>query len=104
MPARRRSTSNRSVDPLGTALATAAGLLLLRFLLPAVAPYLLELAEHGTADPSGHVRLRARLLRRAVADFGATTASGFHGMAGATTEELLHAYARDHLGPSAVRR
>ena len=74
-----------------------------RFSLPAVAPYLLELAEHGTADPSGHVRLRARLLRRAVADFAATTASGFHGMAGATTEELLHAYARDHLGPGAVR-
>lgn len=74
-----------------------------RFSLPAVAPYLLELAEHGTADPSGHVRLRARLLRRAVADFAATTASGFHGMAGATTEELLHAYARDHLGRGAVR-
>lgn len=75
-----------------------------RFSLPAVAPYLLELAEHGTADPSGHVRLRARLLRRAVADFAATTASGFHGMAGATTEELLQAYARDHLGPSTVRQ
>jgi len=75
-----------------------------RFSLPAVAPYLLELAEHGTADPSGHVRLRARLLRRAVADFAATTASGFHGMSGATTEELLHAYARDHPGSSAVRR
>lgn len=69
-----------------------------RFSLPVVAPYLLELANHGTSDPSGHVRLRARLLRRAVADFAATTASGFHGMAGATTEELLDAYAGDRAG------
>jgi len=74
-----------------------------RFSLPAVAPYMLELADRGTSDPSGHVRLRARLLRRAIHDFAATTASGFHGMAGATTEELLHAYARDHLGGRGVR-
>jgi len=74
-----------------------------RFSLPAVAPYMLDLAERGTADASGHVRLRARLLRKAIEDFAATTASGFHGMAGATTEELLHAYARDHLRANAPR-
>ena len=74
-----------------------------RFSLPAVAPFLLELAEHGTADPSGHVRLRARLLHRAIADFAETTASGFHGTAGASTEELLDAYARD-LGRGTVKQ
>lgn len=68
-----------------------------RFSLPAVAPYLLELAERGTAGPAGHARLRARLLRDAVDDFAATTAVWFHPAPGATTAERLRAYARDHL-------
>ena len=67
-----------------------------RFSLPAVGSELLELAEHGSRDASANVRVRARLLRRAIDDLAATTASGFHGVAGATTEELLRAYARDH--------
>jgi hypothetical protein len=65
--------------------------------LPAVAPYLLDLAVRGTSRPAGHARLRARLLRDAVDDFAATTAAWFHPVAGATTEERLREYARDHL-------
>jgi voltage-gated potassium channel Kch len=68
-----------------------------RFSLPAVAPYLLELAERGTAGPAGPARLRARLLRDAVDDFAATTAAWFHLAASATTQERLREYARDHL-------
>jgi len=67
-----------------------------RFSLPAMGIELLELAERGSRDASGNVRVRARLLRRAIDDLAATTASGFHSLAGATTEELLRAYARDH--------
>jgi hypothetical protein len=68
-----------------------------RFSLPAVAPDMLTLAEEGASQAHAGARLRARLLRQAVDDFAATTASGFHGSSGATTEELLQAYARDHL-------
>lgn len=68
-----------------------------RFSLPAVAEYLLELAERGTSGPQGHARLRARLLRAAVDDFAATTAAWFHRADAATTQERLREYARDHL-------
>jgi hypothetical protein len=69
-----------------------------RFAMPSVAPYLLELARRGQRDQEpSRVRLRARLLGEAIDDFAATTAERFHGMRHGSTEELLHAYARDHL-------
>jgi hypothetical protein len=68
-----------------------------RFSLPAVAPYLLELAERGTGGPTGPARLRARLLRDAVDDFAATTAAWFDRASSATTEERLREYAPDHM-------
>jgi hypothetical protein len=71
-----------------------------RFSLPAVAPDLLALAEAGSREPSAGTRLRARLLREAVDDFAATTATGFHGSSAATTAELLQAYAQDHRTPT----
>ncbi|TMM03669.1 MAG: two pore domain potassium channel family protein [Actinobacteria bacterium] len=68
-----------------------------RFSLPAAAPYLLELGRRGRAeDRPDRVRLRAHLLLKAVDDLGRTTA-GFHGGRGDDSEELLRAYARDHL-------
>jgi ion channel len=68
-----------------------------RFSLPAAAPYLLELARRGTADGTpDRVRLRAHLLHSAVDDLG-KTAAGFHGGRADDVEEMLRAYARDHL-------
>ena len=68
-----------------------------RFSLPAAAPYLLELGRRGRAeDRPDRVRLRAHLLLKAVDDLGRTTA-GFRGGRGDDSEELLRAYARDHL-------
>jgi Ion channel len=69
-----------------------------RFSLAAVAPYVLELATRG-AEPASpaRVRLRATMLQRAVQDFAATTAEGFHGGRSDATPEALNAYARDHL-------
>jgi hypothetical protein len=68
-----------------------------RFSLPAAAPYLLELGRRGTAqDSPGHVHLRAHLLLKAVEDLGRTVA-GFHGGRTDSPDDMLAAYARDHL-------
>jgi hypothetical protein len=69
-----------------------------RFSLPGVMPWLLELAERGTGDDvPTRTQLRARMLRAAIDDFARTTAGRFRvDGAGATTAELLAAYARDH--------
>jgi hypothetical protein len=69
-----------------------------RFALPAVAPYLLDLARRGTRPAASEpVRLRARLLMEAIEDLARTTADRFHGVRGSSTEEVLEAYARDHM-------
>lgn len=74
-----------------------------RFSLPAVAPYLLELAQRGDRDGMpDRVRFRARVLLESVADLASTT-SGFHGVRAATAAEMLDAYARDHLKTERVR-
>lgn len=44
--------------------------------------------------------MRAAMLGEAVEDFSATIAAGFLGMPPAPVEEVLHAYARDHLHDS----
>ena len=68
-----------------------------RFSLPAAAPYLLELGRRGTArDAPDRVRLRAHLLLTAVDDLGRTVA-GFYGGRTDSSEDMLQAYARDHL-------
>lgn len=69
-----------------------------RFSLPVAMPYLLELAERGSAreSPPG-VRLRAVMLWEAIQDFATTMAERFHGEAGGSPTEALAAYARDHL-------
>jgi hypothetical protein len=69
-----------------------------RFSLPAVAPYVLELARRGTSDGTpDRLRLRADLLLRAVCDLGRTAAKLFHGDAEGRPDDMLRAYARDHL-------
>jgi hypothetical protein len=69
-----------------------------RFAMPTAAPYLRELAERGQRDHAApRARLRARLLSEAIDDFAATTAERFHGTRAESTDELLRAYARDHL-------
>jgi hypothetical protein len=68
-----------------------------RFSLPATLPALLDLARRGTdeAQPAG-VRLRAAMLTEAIDDL-AHALTPFHGGSHGTTDELLAAYARDHL-------
>jgi hypothetical protein len=69
-----------------------------RFSLPAVAPYLVELGRRGIAEGRpDRVRLRADMLLKVVDDLAKTTAARFHGQRAGTTDELLRAYARDHL-------
>jgi ion channel len=68
-----------------------------RFSLAASAPYLIELVDHGASREEAGVRLRAELLRQATDDLAATAAVRFHRDGGGTTEEVLRAYARDHL-------
>jgi hypothetical protein len=67
--------------------------------LPVALPYLLRLAERaGGEDSPPEVRLRAGMLRRAVEDLAERIASRtFLGLGGASTEEILKAYADDHL-------
>jgi hypothetical protein len=68
-----------------------------RFSLPGAAPYLLELGGRGTSgEHPDEVRLRARMLCRALDDL-ALTAADFHGQREGDTEDRLRAYARDHL-------
>jgi hypothetical protein len=69
-----------------------------RFALPASMPSLLRLAEAGCVeDVPAPVRLRATMLRDAIADFARTIAERFHGSPAQDTDELLDDYARDHL-------
>ena len=69
-----------------------------RFSLPAVAPYLLEVARRGAeAGRPDMVRAQAMLLLEAVDDLAATTATRFHGVHAESSEEILQGYARDHL-------
>ncbi len=68
--------------------------------LPSVMPYLLSLAERAiVADYPFEVRLRAAMLRNAIEDFSATlTSQKFLELPpSVSTEEVLEAYARDHL-------
>lgn len=68
-----------------------------RFSLAATAPYLLDLADRGSAEPvPNRLRLRARLLAEALGDLAATS-RGFHGADSQAPAELLEAFARDHL-------
>jgi ion channel len=69
-----------------------------RFSLPAVMPWLLELVDRSVSDRvPAPTRLRARMLRAAIDDFGRTTATRFHGAGAPDTAALLARYARDHL-------
>ena len=69
-----------------------------RFSLPAVAPYLLELARRGASKAMPEpVRVHALLLLEAIDDLAATTAARFHGVDAGSAEGVLRAYARDHL-------
>lgn len=69
-----------------------------RFSLPAVAPYLLDLARRGAAPEAPEaVRVQALLLLEAVEDLATTTGMRFHGSPGDSAEERLESYARDHL-------
>ena len=69
-----------------------------RFSLSLALPYVWELAVRGAEpDVDDRVRLRAVMLRDAVGDFAATVADRFHGHETEDTEDLLAAYARDHL-------
>jgi hypothetical protein len=69
-----------------------------RFALPASMPSLLRLAEAGCGqDVTGPVRLRATMLREAIADFAVTIATRFHKSGSEDTGDLLDDYARDHL-------
>jgi len=73
--------------------------------LPLVLPYLLRLAERaGGADLPPEVRLRASMLRGAVGAISAMLASkAFLGLSSGSTEEVLEAYARDHLRAAASK-
>lgn len=69
-----------------------------RFALSAALPYVFDLAEKGSdPDVDERVRLRAVMLRDALGDFATTVADRFHKTSTDDTEELLEAYARDHL-------
>jgi hypothetical protein len=69
-----------------------------RFALSAAMPYVWELAQQGAGDDTDdNVRLRAVMLSDAIGDFAVTVAERFHGDRNEGTEELLDAYARDHL-------
>ena len=68
-----------------------------RFSLPATMPKLLALAHRGLDESlPPRVRLRATMLHEAIDDF-AQTAQAVHRLPGRTTEDLLRAYADDHL-------
>jgi voltage-gated potassium channel Kch len=69
-----------------------------KFSLPLAMPYLFRLAEQGNgADHAPQVRRRAAMLGAALEDFSTTITSSFLAMTAAPAEEVLHAYARDHL-------
>lgn len=65
--------------------------------LSAMLPYLLDLAERGSADRAPEaVRLSSTVLRRALDDFASTLGTQFLNLSSTPTEEVLKAYARDH--------
>lgn len=69
-----------------------------RFALPVAIPYAWDLALQGAdADVDDRARLRAVMLRDAIADFATTVAERFHGDRSDDTEDRLATYARDHL-------
>jgi len=69
-----------------------------RFSLPAAMQYLHHVALAGADDTvDERARLRAVMLRDAIADFAQTAAKRFHGRRGLETAEALKAYAHDHL-------
>ena len=66
--------------------------------LPANARALLRIAEEGVdKNNSPAVRLSASELRGAIDEFSLTISSSFLDLSSAPTEEVLKAYARDHL-------
>jgi hypothetical protein len=61
-------------------------------------PYLLDLAERAKApELPPNVRARAVMLREAIDEFSTTLSSRFLNLPPASTEEVVQAYARDHL-------
>jgi hypothetical protein len=69
-----------------------------RFSLSEAMPYVWDFAVRGAEpDIDPRVRLRATMLRDAVADFAGTIADRFHKRDTDDPEELIAAYARDHL-------
>lgn len=74
-----------------------------RFALPAALPFMWNLALQG-ADPDvdKRARIRAVMLRDAIEDLAKTAAERFHGDPAQDTDELLDAYARDHMRDAGV--
>jgi len=68
-----------------------------RFSLAAVAPYMLELARHGSRVEDPQVRLRAQVLADALDDLAQTTAKLFPQTRGDSSDAIFTAYARDHV-------
>jgi hypothetical protein len=69
-----------------------------RFSLPAALPFLWDLACRGShPEVDKRARLRAVMLRDALADLASTAAERFHGDPSEDTGDLLRAYARDHM-------
>ena len=69
-----------------------------RFSLPAAVDYLHRVALAGAEDTiDERARLRAVMLRDAIADFAQTAAKRFHGRRGLGTEDALYEYVRDHM-------
>ena len=76
-----------------------------RFSLPAAMPFLYEVALAGADDTMDErTRLRAAMLRDAIADFAQTAAKRFHGHRGLETTDALRAYADDHMRDAVVER
>ncbi|HSK82011.1 MAG TPA: potassium channel family protein [Rubrobacter sp.] len=73
--------------------------------LPAIMPELLRLAENGVGSSQPALRRRAAMLRKAVEDLSSTlVAQRFVKLSSASVDDVLAAYARDHLyTPTNVR-
>ena len=66
--------------------------------LPAVMPKLLHLAENGAGDRRSALRRRAAMLRKATEDLASVLVTQrFVDQPSASVDEVLEAYARDHL-------
>ena len=69
-----------------------------RFSLSVAMPYVWDMAVRASEPHvDDRVRLRAVMLRDAIGDFARTVAERFHKLDTDQTEELVAAYARDHL-------